>query len=128
MVEKHCCKNYIVRVQSLKKPQTLILACEEERDVRGENVEKTRRGNRRGVSFYLILQILPYYGIGLFQVKKQAAAEKEKKVCKNGNHDNDALVTGKSLSPERKIRRIPGVQLTRSCGNDSLNAAVSHRE
>lgn len=82
---------------------------------RERELEKTGRENRRGVSFHLILQILPKRSAGLLPVEKQATATAGlrggggggKKGPRGGRrHDNDALVTARSPSPESAVYRV----------------------
>lgn len=110
-----------------QKATNFGISHKEEGDIKRENVEKTGQGNRRGVSFRLILQILRN-DIGLLQMEKQATTRGKKKKSRTATTIMMLSLQRKSPSPERKVRRIPGVRLTRSCGNDSLNVAVSHWE
>lgn len=77
-------------------------------------MEKTGQGNRRGVSFHLILQILPER-CRTSSDGKAGHGKGEKRSARTATTIMMLSLRGKSPSPERKVRRIPGVRLTRSC-------------
>lgn len=100
----------------LAKSRKLWYQPRRRRGHKGENVGKTGQGNRRGVSFHLILQILPERCRTSSDGKTGHGKGKKKRIRENGSHDNDALVTGKiPFARAQSPPYIPGVRLTRSC-------------